>query len=475
MESSGHFIAYHNSDERGPFYGSAGKKFARKGKEYSFVTAKMFREETLKGHHLWAFEGSSCGFITRITKWKRPARHRKAGRSHRTEVYFRLEADHKAIDVTDFPWFRKLLRQQQSFRNGFNRLTDRIIIRALEQLAGANNSAARTTPAAVDQRIAVLTTRRSPSAAAEMIRQLVPKRHWKDVLKAVAHSVEVAHKADPSKWGLRLNRQSIMLKVGFVEVMHLEPEWFHELVQKDRVPAQLRLSRGFHFSDEPYVHAPNCDTCDMDVSSVRHGYERLLSAHEDAISVAARSHRHTTTAKDHSPGLVVFLSQELGVLLPQPSYINAAENGFRFPEEVLPDEEFREGAVIQVIVNRYERDPAARERCIQRYGTSCFVCGVSFGERYGPEIDGLIHVHHLTPLASIGGQAPIDPVRDLRPVCPNCHAVIHSTRPARTIEQVQKALRKYAPRTSQITGARHRVITGSIEGKSVGTLNRLNK
>ena len=46
--------------------------------------------------------------------------------------------------------------------------------------------------------------------------------------------------------------------------------------------------------------------------------------------------------------------------------MNAAENGFCFPEEVPPDEEFEEGAVVQVLVNRYERDPAARERCIQR-------------------------------------------------------------------------------------------------------------
>jgi hypothetical protein len=61
--------------------------------------------------------------------------------------------------------------------------------------------------------------RRSPSVASEIIRELAPKKHLISVLKAVAHSVKVAHQASPSKWGLRLNRNSVMLKVGFVEVL----------------------------------------------------------------------------------------------------------------------------------------------------------------------------------------------------------------------------------------------------------------
>jgi hypothetical protein len=39
-----------------------------------------------------------------------------------------------AVDVTDLAWFQELLRQQQSFRNGFNRLSDPNIILSLERL-----------------------------------------------------------------------------------------------------------------------------------------------------------------------------------------------------------------------------------------------------------------------------------------------------------------------------------------------------
>jgi 5-methylcytosine-specific restriction protein A len=65
---------------------------------------------------------------------------------------------------------------------------------------------------------------------------------------------------------------------------------------------------------------------------------------------------------------------------------------------------------------------------------------MSFEERYGSEAAGIIHVHHVVPLSEIGKQYEVDPVRDLRPVCPNCHTVIHAAKQARTVEQVAKMI-----------------------------------
>ena len=42
----------------------------------------------------------------------------------------------------------------------------------------------------------------------------------------------------------------------------------------------------------------------------------------------------------------------------------------------------------------------------------------------GREAEGYIHVHHLRGLSDVGGEYVVDPVNDLRPVCPNCHAVL---------------------------------------------------
>jgi predicted restriction endonuclease len=49
-------------------------------------------------------------------------------------VHFTVDKNRDAIDVTNFPWFQKLLQQQQSFRNGFNSLSDKNIIHSLELL-----------------------------------------------------------------------------------------------------------------------------------------------------------------------------------------------------------------------------------------------------------------------------------------------------------------------------------------------------
>jgi len=101
---------------------------------------------------------------------------------------------------------------------------------------------------------------------------------------------------------------------------------------------------------------------------------------------------------------------------------------------------YYEGATGQVLTTRYERDPVARAECLKHYGSNCFVCGFNSGEAYGPEAEGIIHIHHLIPLSQIGSKYEVDPIRDLRPVCPNCHAVIHRHKQAYSIEEVKQML-----------------------------------
>lgn len=83
----------------------------------------------------------------------------------------------------------------------------------------------------------------------------------------------------------------------------------------------------------------------------------------------------------------------------------------------------------------------ARQRCIAYYGASCTVCGFNFSRTYGSVGEGYIHTHHLKPISELGERYEVDPVADLRPVCPNCHAVIHRKVPPYTIEEVVEMLR----------------------------------
>lgn len=102
---------------------------------------------------------------------------------------------------------------------------------------------------------------------------------------------------------------------------------------------------------------------------------------------------------------------------------------------------YGEGATRSVVVNRYERDPRARRTCIERWGTSCSVCSFDFGATYGSIGDGFINVHHVKDLSLLGPNYEVDPEHDLRPVCPNCHAMLHTQRPALSINALKKVLR----------------------------------
>jgi hypothetical protein len=110
------------------------------------------------------------------------------------------------------------------------------------------------------------------------------------------------------------------------------------------------------------------------------------------------------------------------------------------PEQVDSSKTYVEGSAKTITVNAYERNREARSKCIEHHGWNCGVCGFAMADLYGTLGEGIIHVHHLRELASLGEQSEVDPIKDLRPVCPNCHVILHSSTPAITIAQLRKVL-----------------------------------
>jgi 5-methylcytosine-specific restriction enzyme A len=94
------------------------------------------------------------------------------------------------------------------------------------------------------------------------------------------------------------------------------------------------------------------------------------------------------------------------------------------PTQPVPGS-YPQDAVVWVLVNRYERDEDARRACLARHGTSCAACGFSFELKYGEAGMDSIQVHHLVPVVQLGAGYELDPITDLVPLCPNCHAVAH--------------------------------------------------
>jgi 5-methylcytosine-specific restriction protein A len=111
------------------------------------------------------------------------------------------------------------------------------------------------------------------------------------------------------------------------------------------------------------------------------------------------------------------------------------------PDEVSSDSEFPEGGRNTISVNAYERDLRARAACIALFGFNCFVCDLLLEDRYGTIAAGFIHVHHITRLSKVVTGYKVNPKKDLRPICPNCHAIIHRRKPPLSIKEARRMIK----------------------------------
>lgn len=126
----------------------------------------------------------------------------------------------------------------------------------------------------------------------------------------------------------------------------------------------------------------------------------------------------------------------------EPFWLAVEPKSDALPEELMPNDSlsFVEGGKKQVFVNSYERSAEARALCLALKGFSCFGCGLDMADRYGDLARNFIHVHHLVKLSMLGAGYKISPEKDLAPVCPNCHAVIHLRDPMLSIEELREIL-----------------------------------
>ena len=101
---------------------------------------------------------------------------------------------------------------------------------------------------------------------------------------------------------------------------------------------------------------------------------------------------------------------------------------------------YYEGAVETINVNRYERNKEARRKCIAHYGQACQACDIDLSKKYGSVAENFTHVHHIKKLSTISAKYQIDPVTDLIPLCPNCHAIAHLRKEPYSVQQIKSMI-----------------------------------
>jgi HNH endonuclease len=226
-----HFVAYHNSEELGPYFEKASGRRAKHG---SFFTAKSFRAETLAGQYLWVFEGSgwprrydlvSHGTISTVEKEVRPSWYRKAGRRFGTRLEFVVDPA-EPIEVTTLPWFKRLLRQQQSFRNGLNSISDSKIIAAMSSLGddqdevGADISRIRSDPKVRNEttRKALIDGRLGMGAFRSAL-----ARRWKNACAVTGCAIpEILRASHIKPWADSSNKERLDPANGLLLAAHID-------------------------------------------------------------------------------------------------------------------------------------------------------------------------------------------------------------------------------------------------------------
>lgn len=119
------------------------------------------------------------------------------------------------------------------------------------------------------------------------------------------------------------------------------------------------------------------------------------------------------------------------------------------PDITIQDEEdYLEGQMKEIKYFRRKRNKALRDECIRKYGCICYVCQFDFEKYYGERGKGYIEVHHLKPMANYDDEHTIT-VDDLRPLCSNCHSMIHKD-PSGGATDIDTFKKEYEDRNNNI-------------------------
>lgn len=111
------------------------------------------------------------------------------------------------------------------------------------------------------------------------------------------------------------------------------------------------------------------------------------------------------------------------------------------------NENFPEGTTLERLHKYWERNPTlvhvAKAAALRKHGRLyCTACGLDFTQTYGERGKDIIHFHYDAPLSELRVQGHAIQAEMLFPLCFNCHAIIHRTRPWLSIDELAQSLRR---------------------------------
>ena len=116
------------------------------------------------------------------------------------------------------------------------------------------------------------------------------------------------------------------------------------------------------------------------------------------------------------------------------------------PVVVLDERIITEGELRSRTVEYRTRSRQLRDAVIETYTSNgrimCLACGFEFAAAYPDLGDGYIQVHHLKPVSFMRGEelSLTEALANVRPLCANCHQMVHREHPPLPIEDLRSCL-----------------------------------
>jgi len=163
-------------------------------------------------------------------------------------------------------------------------------------------------------------TRKDPKIAREVLERLLPDAGArKSCLRFLCDSIQLAHQLAPGSWGLTLQKDLVRLNVGHIEVMTFEHDRIHVVFDRDTKPRDLGTIPDVHIGSKTpvYKSVKSSSSCNFPASKATGILPLIRESHHQLIKQAVETPRNNMTARAHSPGVLRYLEEEVGIHLPK--------------------------------------------------------------------------------------------------------------------------------------------------------------
>ncbi len=96
-----------------------------------------------------------------------------------------------------------------------------------------------------------------------------------------------------------------------------------------------------------------------------------------------------------------------------------------------------EGHLTLRTATKAARSQALRKLALKMHGSICTACGLDFRSKYKAVKRDCIELHHVVPISD---GVRKNTIKNLIPLCPNCHRVAHTTQPPLSLSAIRRML-----------------------------------